>query len=249
MSRSNESNGVSWYRQTFGALYPLVYSHRDFEKADTEILALRGWTPLRPGTRILDSCCGNGRHLQALVKAGCDAYGFDLSVELVAMASSTPALKHRICRADIRNIPFKVSFDVVLNLFTSFGYFREDDENAEALSELASCLLPGGLLVMDLMNAERIRKTLVPESESIQRGRRIVQQRWIRGNRVQKRIEITNSMGDQWAFREDVRLFEPDEIVGLMVSAGLADPVLAGGFDGRPFESESERMLVTARRV
>lgn len=165
------------------------------------------------------------------------------------MAASTPALKHRVCRSDIRRIPFKGFFEVVLNLFTSFGYFREDEGNAAALSELASCLMPGGFLVIDLMNAARVRQTLVPESESFNGGRRIVQQRWIRGNRVQKRIEVTNSIGEQWIFREDVRLYEPDEIVGMMLSAGLADPVLAGGFDGLPYSSDSARMLVRARRT
>ncbi len=244
----SENSGISWFRQSFGDLYPLIYSHRNSEAADREIRALCNWIDLKPGCKVLDSCCGNGRHLTALLEFGCDGYGFDLSEELIVQAAGDPGLERRLCRGDIRDIPFKTCFDVVLNLFTSFGYFQEDEENRLALSELTRCLIPGGLLVLDHMNAARVRSTLVRESECIRRGMKVLQQRWLRGNRVQKRIQITNSLGDQSVFREDVRLFEPDEMIDTARAAGLVDITLHGGFDGVSFESGSERMILIARR-
>lgn len=239
----------SWFRQSFGDLYSVVYAHRNDEEAEQEIRALTGWIRISPGDRVLDSCCGNGRHLKVILTQTATGFGFDLSPELIEQAAACPELERRICRADIRAIPFTECFDMVLNLFTSFGYFQRDDENRAAFHELCRCLAPGGLLVVDHIHAAGLRATLVPESEVFRRGMRIIQQRWIRGNRVQKRIEITNSIGDQTVFREDVRIYEPEEMTGFARDEGLSDISLSGGYDGSPFGSDSARMILTARRL
>ena len=100
----------SWYRQSFGDLYSLVYQHRNSEAADREIRALRQWIHLESNWMILDSCCGNGRHLRILLDLGCNGFGFDLSEELIHQAVCHPELIGRVCRGDIRRIPFLFMF-------------------------------------------------------------------------------------------------------------------------------------------
>jgi SAM-dependent methyltransferase len=245
----SSSDTVSdWFHQSFGALYPLVYAHRNDLAAEQEVRALSRWVPLESGRRLLDACCGNGRHLKALQKLECNAFGFDLSPALVAECASDPPVSGKICRADIRHIPFDECFDCVLNLFSSFGYFADDSENQSAFAELCRCLKPGGILVMDHINASRTRRTLVPKTASVTGGYRIVQHRRISGNRVQKRIEITGLDGEQRVFHEDVRLYEPVELIDLGRKAGLSDMSLHGDFSGSRFHDDSSRMILKGYR-
>lgn len=242
-------NRAGWYRQSFGDLYPLIYAHRSRSAADREIRALARWAPLGPGDSVLDACCGGGRHLAAMVNLGCNAVGFDLSGELIRHASEDAVLAGRVFQADIRRIPLRYRFDRVVNLFTSFGYFPDDSVNADAFEALVRRVDAGGVLLLDHMNASRIRRTLTPESETSRAGYRIVQRRRIRGQRVQKQIDvIRHSDGRRWTFHEDVRMYEPVEIIEMARRAGLIDVTLHGSFEGEPYGPDSERMIVRARR-
>jgi SAM-dependent methyltransferase len=247
---SSEPSDIShsWYRQSFGDLYSLIYAHRNSEAADREIRLMSQWVGLKPGQTVLDACCGDGRHTQSLLRLECDAFGFDLSPELVIRAQSDSLTADRICRADIRKIPFSSMFDFVLNLFTSFGYFYDDNENRVALEQMATCLKPGGTLILDHINASRVRRTLIERSESRTGQYQIVQHRRIVGNRVQKRIEVTGSEGRTHVFNEDVRMFSPDEVIQLADICGLIDISLHGSFCGDVFDERSERMILRARR-
>jgi len=242
-------NSADWYRQSFGDLYPLVYSHRNPEAAQREIASLARWAPLEPGDRVLDACCGSGRHLAALISAGCDAVGFDLSDELISRTRRDPTLRGKVFRADIRRIPLALLFDRVVNLFTSFGYFQDEDDNRRGFNALARHVDRGGVLILDHMNAGRIRRTLVPESVSHREEYRIVQQRRIDGRRVRKRIELTRiTDGRQWNFYEDVRMYDPVEMIEMARNAGFTGVTLHGSFDGEPYEADSERMILRAAR-
>ena len=244
-NKNEEPKGPDWFRQSFGDLYNLVYAHRSLEAARNEIQALARWAPLSSGDTVLDVCCGNGRHLAAILELGCDAVGFDLSPELIAVAKRRPALTDRVFRGDVRNIPFNRRFQRVVNLFTSFGYFQSDDENVHAFMEMASRVETGGILILDHMNAGRIRRTLVPESMEEKEGFRIVQQRQLSGLRVQKRIEVTRlSDHATWEFHEDVRMFEPLEMIEMARNAGFTKVTLHGSFQGEAFEDGSERMIL-----
>lgn len=246
---SSSDTVSSWFHESFSILYPLVYAHRSAYAAEEELHALSHWLSLKSGDYVLDACCGNGRHMRALLKLGCNAFGFDLSPALVAECASDPLVSGKICRGDIRHIPFDGCFDCVLNLFTSFGYFTEDSENHSALTELCRSLKPGGILVMDHINAARTRRTLVPVTESVTGGYRIVQHRRLLGNRVQKRIEMTSMDREQHVFYEDVRLYEPDELIDLGQKAGLADISLHGDFSGSRYHDDSDRMILKGYRL
>jgi SAM-dependent methyltransferase len=124
----------------------------------------------------------------------------------------------------------------VLMLFSSFGYF-DDAENARVLGEIARVLVPGGLAVLDLMNPARVRATLVPESHARRGALEIHERRALErgGTRVVKEVRLTSAGSAERAWREDVRLYEPDEVEALLADAGLRRVRTEGDFDGRPF--------------
>jgi SAM-dependent methyltransferase len=237
-----------WFRQAFGTLYPILYPHRDDESASREILALLKVLRVEPKKgRALDLACGTGRHTVALREAGFDVYGLDLSPVLLGTARERPRLQGRIVQGDMRNLPFQEEFHLVFNLFTSFGYFS-DTENEKAVCEMARILRPGGQLVMDHINVQNLARTLVEEDCRMAGRFRIRQRRRILDRRVHKEITISGEDDLRSTIREDVRLYRPDEIQSLLSRAGFQIVELLGSFQGSPLTGESERMIVIARK-
>lgn len=246
---SDGRSSAGWFRQSFGELYPLIYAHRSTDAAEREIVAMSRWVPLARNDRVLDVCCGTGRHMVALLALGCDVVGFDLSGELLDAAKQRTVLRGRLFQGDIRRIPVDRCFDRVLNLFTSFGYFQADRDNLAAFEAMARLVDRRGVLILDHMHAARIRRTLIPESVSERAGYRIVEYRRIDGSRVRKRIEVTR-IGDgiPHSFQEDVRMYAPREMIEMARGAGFTSVTLHGSFTGEPFGANSERMILRAQR-
>ena len=243
-----------WYERSFGELYPLLYGHRDSAAADAEtdglltLLDLPADRTGRASLKVLDICCGAGRHLAAFRQRGFDAWGLDLSATLLARAARRPGLAGRLVRANVLAVPFERCFDLAVNLFSSFGYFRADPDNRLALQEMAEALRPRGRLVMDHINRSRLTRELVPESRRRVRGLQVVQRRRIDGDRVVKHITVCGE-GSPREFVEDVRIYHPEEITALFGACGFTEVQVYGDFDGAPFGEDAPRMIVVGRRI
>ncbi len=252
-TRSGQENAVTppgtapWYELAFGEHYPELYAHRDDETAAEEIAKLRtAFDFFRPGRLTLDLCCGTGRHAAPLGEMGLQLIGYDLSPALLARARKRPALVGRIVRGDMRRLPFGPHFQLVVNLFTSFGYFPTDEENEQVLTEMGRVLVPRGHLVLDHINAARLRAHLIGEDVRRGPGVQITQRRRLRGTRVLKDVTIERQGRTSLQYQESVRLYDPDEICSLLESMGFREVRFAGSFDGRPFAEDSPRMIVVA---
>jgi SAM-dependent methyltransferase len=235
-----------WWVEAFRADYLTVYPHRDLESARQEVAHL-----VEQGVRgrVLDLCCGFGRHALALRKRGADVFGLDLSPDLLARARELPdgeLLHDRLVRADARAIPFASGcFDALVNLFSSFGYFG-DDGDARVLSEIARVLRPGGLAVLDLMNPERIRDGIVPESRTERDGVVLNEHRRLEdgGRRVVKDVVLRLDGGAARSWRESVRLYDARELETLALHRGLALLGVQGDFDGSALRPQSPRQML-----
>ena len=206
-----------WCQAAFGPDYEQVYAHRSDDAASAEIAGLLPHLGKGP---VLDACCGNGRHLAALNRAGIAAVGFDYSAHLLRSAVGRSEVVGRVSRADVRAIPYAGEFSAVLVLFTAFGYFDEAD-NRVALAALAGQLAPGGKLVLDLPDPQRVCAELILESSKSVAGLQISEQRRIDGNRVVKDVRISRPDGSVHAYVESVRLYTSEEIARLAASVGL----------------------------
>jgi len=194
---------------------------------------------------VLDVACGAGRHAAALAAAGARPVGIDLSPALLrhARGAGVP-----LVRGDMRRLPVRAgSVDLAVNLFTSFGYFERDDEHAAVLRGIAATLKPGGWFVMDFLNADTVRTTLVPVETQVLGGAPVrVTRELVDGERfVRKTIETA----DGRRFAERVRLFTPGDLEAMMGAAGLDVQGRYGDYDGGPLRPGAPRSLFTARRV
>jgi SAM-dependent methyltransferase len=242
--------GEPWYVAAFRDDYRDVYPHRDLAAAREEVRFLE---EQGLGGRVLDLCCGFARHTLALLESGVDAFGLDLSAELLGAArklDGSGRLAGRLVRADARAIPFRdASFDAVVVLFSSFGYF-EDAGDRRMLAEIARVLRSGGQAFLDLMDPARVRAGLVARTERTVAGRTIEEVRHLEdgGRRVVKEVRIQDSAGPEKRWRENVRMYERSEIEAVADDVGLSAVRAFGSFRGEPYAPPSERLLLSLRR-
>ena len=252
---------MGWYKKAFGNAYLEIYSHRNEEEAaETLHLIERLYQPLldesgAESLRILDLACGQGRYARLLADLGNEVVGVDLSEELLAKARSRlnkeplEAGKLWFVRADKRQIPFRGSFDLVINMFTSFGYFHEDEENRKVLLSMACALKQRGRFLIDYLNRNQVIDNLVEEDVFEQGNLTVTQRRRISPDRlrVEKTIQIQGPEGrDSWS--ESVRLYSRQEMGEMLSQAGLKVERLIGSYKGDPFQSDSTRLISTGSR-
>jgi hypothetical protein len=136
---------------------------------------------------------------------------------------------------------------MVVNLFTSFGYFRDDAQHRVVIDEVARVTRSGGWFVLDFLNAPQVKSSLVPFDRKQVGSRVVEQEREISpdGRYVRKTITL---LDEDRTFVERVRLFEPDELAQLLTSADFVVDEVLGDYDGRPLDPTTERAIFFARR-
>lgn len=237
----------SWFESPW---YMRLYRHRTDAEARRAVHLVLDVAGIQRGSRILDLCCGYGRHALALAEDGYHVTGLDSSIYLVDRARELyPHDNVRYVVGDMRGPYPHAPYDAIVNFFTSFGYFDHHDENAGVIRTMAESVLPGGTVVMDFFNAERVRSTLVAESMDMIDGVMITQERWIEEPFVRKRITVNNPCSIEQTFEERVWLYTADELAAMMLGAGLDVRSVVGTYDSDPFNAtESERCIIVATR-
>ncbi|MFC8686529.1 class I SAM-dependent methyltransferase [Brevibacillus porteri] len=238
-----------WFERSFREDYVLVYRHRDDSAADGEIANLLERLPVKDTGRVLDLCCGSGRHSRALARRGYEVVGVDLSPVLLQLAeeqNTYPQLS--FARCDMRDIPFHEEFDIVVNLFTSFGYFSTDEENANVIRNMAQALKTKGEVVIDFLNAAYVMDNLVPNSTKEVSGMLIKEERWIQDGFVKKRILISDeSSNEPREYMEQVRLFSAQQMIAMLTEAGFEKIQVFGNYQFDEYvANESPRMIFYA---
>lgn len=241
-----------WFKDWFASdEYLSVYRHRNEEDALRLFQLIRKNINLLPDMSVLDICCGACRHSIHFALMDCRVFSFDLSLNLLKAGKKKAALNGveiNLFNADLRNIGLKKQFDLVINLFTSFGYFESDEENFMLFRDAYSLLKKNGCLVFDYFNTENLKKRIVPESVDHFEDKTVIQKRYIESGRIKKDIKITSENGTS-KYTESVKLYTPEEIMSAMESAGFCVSSVYGDYSGTPLDIEiSPRLIIIARK-
>jgi len=241
-----------WYARAFDSAYLEVYAHRDSEEAERATRRLLESLELG-GRRVLDLACGAGRHARAVARRGATVVGLDLSVELLARASQAPepdAPPVTFVRGDMRHLPFASgSFNIVLSMFTSFGYFANEADDRGMLAEVRRVLVPGGVFLLDVFNAEHVRRNLVPETHRSVGRFEVFERRRVDAGRdvVVKQIELRDGSTTH-RYEEVVRMWSRPRLEAALQSAALDVEHARGDYDGSDFDpNHSPRLILRAR--
>ncbi len=131
--------------------------------------------------------------------------GLDLSEASISFDKQFENESLRFKVHDMRNPILDEKVDAVMNLFTSFGYFDQDEDDDKVFESVAQALQPGGLFVLDFLNADYVKKTLVPESIVVKDNITFSIHKKIENNRVIKDIKFRDNDRD-YHYEEKVKL-------------------------------------------
>lgn len=239
-----------WFEQWFDSpYYHLLYQQHDEAEARRMVDHFLRALALPAGSRILDLACGKGRHSRYLAERGYEVTGLDISPQSIAYAQQFEHERLAFYQHDMRQ-SFRINyFDAVLNMFTSFGYFRHDRDHLRALQNAAKGLRPGGLLLLDYFNAHWVRAHLVASASKTVGGIEFHLKKTVRGGHVFKTIEF-DAEGRHHAFRERVRLFELADFEAMFTASGLRLRYTFGDYALGDFASStSQRLILVAERA
>ncbi|MCQ6558534.1 class I SAM-dependent methyltransferase [Paenibacillus mendelii] len=243
---------TDWFERSFGSDYMIVYRHRNWEQAACEVQRMAGWLGLPVDAQVLDIGCGMGRHALALAELGFKVTGIDLSEALLHEAREhNREGQIELIQGDMRRLPFGAGrFRATLNLFTSFGYFQDEQDNLAVLKEIRRVLTDDGQYLIDFLNPVYIERHLVPHSKRVdeETGLHIDEFRMIEDGMVIKKIAIGLPGGDKRRYEERVRLYSLEWFKRMLKQAGLTLDRVYGDYDGCPYlETESKRMIMIGR--
>jgi len=251
-----------WYRSFFerdyfDTFYSLVRAPGGVggpEATEREAAFIAEALGIAPGARVLDLCCGHGRHSVALARRGYDVTGLDLSayhIELAGKAAAEANVRLMLINDDMRNLPVEPPFDAIINIFSSFGYLESDDEDAAVIARVARALKPGGRLLMDFNNSVRVWRQFQPSTVNrLDDGSLFVEER--RFDPLSGRSDSTwthvTAEGARHERAISIRMYTPAELRRMFEAAGLRMVAAYGDFDGSPLNMDSRRCILIGER-
>jgi SAM-dependent methyltransferase len=247
-------NVVKWYEDDslWSDFAPTMFSPTRAES----VAGLVATSPLLNfphGARVLDLCCGPGLFLVPLARRGFDVTGVDLSDPMLERARTSceeAGADVRLVRGDMLTYTAPEAFDVVLNVFTSFGYFDDPDDNLRVLRNAWESLAPDGQLLVDVMGKEVLAGWIGrPQAVDLPDGSYVVQRDVVFDSWRRLRTDWTLVRGTSARTASlTTYLYSAAELHDLFVAAGFADVECFGGFDGCAYDNHSRRLIVRGRK-
>lgn len=240
----NNPKRGEWFSTWFDSpYYHILYQNRDEREAAFFVQRLANYLKIHPDQHILDLACGRGRHSVQLNQMGYRVTGVDLSPQSIAYArkQSNPRLDFAV--HDMRQTFKPEAFDMVLNLFTSFGYFEQSSENARVVQAAAANLRAGGRLLIDFMNVETVIASMIPYEEKTLDGICFEIRKTLEQGMIIKDIRFEDA-GRAYHFQERVKAIDLAEFQDYAQTAGLEILESFGNYTLEPFQAESSERLI-----
>jgi 2-polyprenyl-3-methyl-5-hydroxy-6-metoxy-1,4-benzoquinol methylase len=246
-----KKSATAWYESWFNTdLYYHIYANRNHREAAVLANLIEKKIPVSRYNNLLDLACGRGRHSIQMALKGYNVTGVDLATKALETAKMHALefgveQKTHFVQKDMRSLGYQNEFDAVINVFTSFGYFS-DQENIQVIQQIANALRPKGLFLFDYLNPVTVEKNLMKKEEGVYLalGLSYDIERWIENNIVYKSISLSDKNKDVYTTQEQVCLYERSWFEEHFKNAGLQIKESYGNYEGLPFNAkESPRQL------
>lgn len=239
----------AWYRTWFDSrFYHILYKNRDQQEAAIFIDRLFKYLNPAEGSTFLDLACGIGRHSRTIADKGFEVVGVDLSKRNIKKAKSQSPNGPEFLVHDMRTPLPGRTFDFVLNLFTSFGYFETMAENERVLDAAFENLESKGKLVIDFLNAHQVIAGMVPEETIEDEGVRFDVTREVIDGIISKKIKVTDG-NDTYDFEERVCALTKADFSGMLSRSGFEILDVFGSYHLDKFDPErSPRLILISRK-
>jgi len=236
-----------WWQTGFGPGYLAIYDAFLAERTPVEVDQIEALLQLHVPRRILDLPCGQGRHAIELARRGYEVTGVDLSPYMLGVAAEraeAARVRVRWLAGDMREALPGETFDLILNLFTSLGYFDDEADDRRVVRAAASMLEPGGRFLLEVINGQRVMGNF-QEREWFTVGQTAVMERRsldVSTRRMVVERTVSSTTGDDVSVHA-VRLYNGPAVKTMLEAAGFNRVELYGDWDGAPLTPESLRVL------
>lgn len=246
------SNGKTsnWFKYWFNTpYYHSLYGNRDESEANKFIINLHQKLGLDKDIKVLDLACGKGRHALALNQFYNSVTGIDISENSILEAQKINQKGLEFYTHDMRNT-FRINyFDLVTNLFTSFGYFEKERDNIRAMETISKGLKSNGTFVIDFLNANKVIKNLVKSEVKTIENIEFKINREYDGKFIRKHIRFSDK-GQDFHFTEQVEGIKLEDFKRYFKQVGLRVEATFGNYDLDDFQSESSnRLIIIAKKI
>jgi SAM-dependent methyltransferase len=243
-SKNNDCKTENWFASWFDSpYYHILYKERNFREAQLFMDNLTHYLNMDEGSKVLDLACGKGRHSIYLNQLGYDVLGVDLSENSIEIAQKNTNESLHFQVHDMRN-PFEEKYDAIFNLFTSFGYFENEEDNLKTLIAIKESLSEYGFGVIDFMNVNQVIANLVENETKTVDEIDFHIKRFVLDGYICKEIDFEDK-GNNYHFTEKVRAFTLADFQELMDKAGIFLLDTFGDYKLKKFhKNDSERLIM-----
>ena len=234
---------MAWFETWFDTpYYHILYKDRDFAEAENFITLLINYLNISKDSKIIDLACGKGRHSVFLNKMGYQVLGLDLSHQSIVHNKQfeNSGLKFEV--HDMRNEIYpRISSEkvaAVFNLFTSFGYFADENDDKKVFQSISNVLVENGYFVLDFLNAKWVENTLNKEETTTKEGIDFTIRKKIENQHIIKDINFSDQ-GKDYHFFEKVKLHTLEEISNYAEEFGFERVQIFGDYHLNEFDVEN----------
>lgn len=226
------------------------------DRTITEVDGIVRLLNLQGNERILDVPSGYGRHSIELAKRGFSVTGLELNsihIDKAISDAKSVNVNVRFVKGNMIDIPFQREFNVVINMFYSFGFFETDAENSKVLEGIYDALAPGGQFLFHTdVNISRIISGKYREDENrrLESGKslRIIDAYDPNTKRINGAWIITDSYHSEIRKNYSVRVYTAQEFTEFCRQVGFEHFQIFGDWDLTPYSDESEDMIIIAHK-
>jgi len=244
----------AWHEQdAFWMKWASVMFHgRRWEKAPEEVASITALLNIGETASVLDLCCGPGRHSLQLARQGFSVTAVDrtkMYLERARRQAETEGLKIEFIQDDMRGFCRPGSFDVAINLFTSFGYFEDASEDRQVAANVYRSLKEKGVFLIDIMGKEVLARifrerdwyeldnTMVLEERKVCANWSWMENRW---------LMIKDGKMDECKVSH--RLYSAAELAALLGDCGFEAIDVYGDLTGAPYDHTAKRLVLVAHK-
>ncbi|MDT0347681.1 class I SAM-dependent methyltransferase [Streptomyces litchfieldiae] len=245
---------MSWYEDAglWSGFADVLFSPERVRSA-AEVVETSPLLAFPPGSRVLDQCCGVGVFTVPLARRGYRVTGLDLQAGLLERAAADCAaagVKASFVCADAREPLAPESYDVIINMHTSFGYFDKHEDNLQVLRNAYRSLVPGGHLIVDLLSKEMYASWAgTPKIVDVPGGM-VVMRDVILDDWARYRTDWTLVRGDVAEHASlTCYVYSAAELRSMLEAAGFEKTECFGALDGRPYDARATRLVVRGTKA
>jgi SAM-dependent methyltransferase len=243
---------MDWFKdkEFWVDLCPFLFPESRYEDAPNEVDLILSQVA-KPVRSALDLCCGPGRHSIALAKRGIEVTAVDLTSHYLESARESArerGVEVEWVHADMRDFARPEAYDLALLMFTSLGFFDDQEDDRKVLRNTCGCLKPGGTLVLDQVGkewlAERFQETA---SDELADGSILVRRhKIVDGWRRIRNDWILIKDGRAKTFAFTLRIYSGDELTRELLDAGFRSVDLYGNLEGGEYTTGAQRLVAIA---